>query len=53
MFFLSEKLILAEIMYKSDKQELLAIIKMLKTSQNYLKSCIFQVLILNNHNNLN
>ena len=38
--------------YKTHNSELLPIVKAFKTWQHYLKSCKYNVLVLNNHNNL-
>ena len=46
------KMIPAETKYKTHDQELLAIVKALKTWHHYLESCRYEVFVLTDHNNL-
>ncbi len=50
--FFSRKMISVETRYKTNNQELLAIIEAFKTWHHYLESCKYKVFVLTNHNNL-
>ena len=45
-------MISAKMRYEMQKTELLAIVDVFKNWRYYLKDCKYEVLVLNNHNNL-
>ena len=52
VIFFFRKMILTETWYKTHNDKLLAIVKVFKTWQQYLKDCKYKVLVLTDYNNL-
>ena len=50
--FFFQKIILIKTRYKTHDEELLAIIEVFMTWHHYIKSCIYKVFVLTDHNNL-
>lgn len=51
MVFFSLKIIPMEILYKTNNQRLLIIVKVFKTWCHYLKGCKYKVFVVTDHNN--